>query len=326
MTLLDVLCVGASVVDIPLRPVDRTVFDTVSYPVDDISMQVGGDALNESIILSRLGARVGLVTAVGDDAAGSLIVATARAEGVDVSRVTVSRDLTTSLNVGLVRPDGERTFITSRNGSLWRTRETDLDLTGRLGYARVLAFGSVFNNPLLSCRWMAELFGRAKDAGMTVCADMVPSRTGAGLEELSPALEHIDYFLPNADEAVELTGALDARQAASVLHDRGVGTVVLKTGSRGCLVHNDETTRIVPAFRRAPVDTTGAGDNFAAGFILALLAGMDPVDAAVFGNGTAAVSVGGLGATTAVRSREQVEEFIAGHREEADGAEGLGAP
>ena len=311
---LDVLCVGASVVDIPLRPVDAGVFDRVSHPVDDISMQVGGDALNESIVLARLGARTGLVTAVGDDAAGSFIISRARSEGVDVSRVRIRKGMTTSLNVGLVRPDGERTFITNRNGSLWTTRESDLDVGGPLGSARILAFGSIFNNPLVSGEWMASLFRRARAAGMTVCADMVPSRVGAGLEDIAETLGCVDYFFPNADEAVGLTGAADERRAAAVLLDHGVANVVLKVGGRGCLVCSAHATELVPAIRQRAVDTTGAGDNFVAGYIRALLRGADPVDAAVLANGVAAVSVGALGATAGVRSLAQVEELIAANR------------
>lgn len=311
---LDVLCVGASVVDIPLRPVDAGVFDRVSHPVDDISMQVGGDALNESIVLARLGARTGLVTAVGDDAAGSFIISRARSEGVDVSRVRIRKGMTTSLNIGLVRPDGERTFITTRNGSLWTTRESDLDVGGRLGFARILAFGSIFNNPLVSGEWMASLFRRARAAGMTVCADMVPSRVGAGLEDIAEALGCVDYFFPNADEAIGLTGAADERRAAAVLLDHGVANVILKMGGRGCLVCSAHATELVPAIRQRAVDTTGAGDNFVAGYIRALLRGADPVDAAVFANGVAAVSVGALGATAGVRSLAQVEELIAANR------------
>jgi len=314
MAELDVLCVGTSVVDIPLFPVDETVFQTVSYPVDDISMRVGGDALNESIILSRLGARVCLVTAVGADAAGDFILTSARSEGVDVSGVRVSQDLTTSLNIGLVRPDGERTFITNRSGSLWKTQEADILAEAFLGSASILAFGSIFNNPLLSGSWLASLFKKAKDAGMTVCADMVPSRTQAGLAEIAEALGHVDYFFPNADEAVALTRAGDESEAADILLDHGVGTVVLKVGRRGCLVRSRDLSLIVPAFLRddlAAVDTTGAGDNFASGFIRALLDGKGPQESAVFANGVAAVSVGGLGATAAVRCAKQVEEFIA---------------
>lgn len=316
MTTLNVLCVGSSVVDIPLQPVDRSVFDTVSYPVDDISMRVGGDALNESIILSRLGAKVGLVTAVGADAAGDFILATARAEGVNVDGVTVRKGLTTSLNVGLIRPDGERTFITNRNGSLWKTEESDIDATPYLG-AKILAFGSIFNNPLLSGEWLAQLFAKAKQAGMIVCADMVPSRIGAGLDDIAAALSYVDYFFPNADEAMALTGAGNEDEAADILLSKGVGTVVLKTGKHGCLVKTTELAINVPAFVRtdlASVDTTGAGDNFASGFIRSLLDDLPAEECAQFANGVAAISVGGLGATAAVRSKQQVEEFITDRR------------
>ncbi|MFT0848654.1 carbohydrate kinase family protein [Actinomycetaceae bacterium L2_0104] len=316
MTAFDVVCVGSSVVDIPLQPVDRSVFDAVSYPVNDISMRAGGDALNESIVLSRLGAKVALVTAVGADAAGDFIVESARSEAVDVGGIRVNERLTTSLNVGLVQPDGERTFITNRNGSLWKTEESDIDAANHLD-GRILAFGSIFNNPLLSGEWLAGLFAQARRAGMTVCADMVPSRIGAGLEDIAEALSYVDYFFPNAQEAVALTGARDESEAADILLGKGVGTVVLKVGKRGCLVRGNEVDAVVPAFVRddlEAIDTTGAGDNFAAGFIRALLDGKSAQECAVFANAVAAVSVGGLGATEGVRSKAQVDEFIASNK------------
>ncbi|MFT3942261.1 MAG: carbohydrate kinase family protein [Ancrocorticia sp.] len=316
MTAFDVVCVGSSVVDIPLRPVDRSVFDQVSYPVEDVSMQAGGDALNESIIISRLGALVVLVTAVGEDAAGNFIMESAARAGVDVSGTTVRKGMTTSLNVGLVRPDGERTFITNRNGSLWKTEESDINAEPFLD-GKILAFGSIFNNPLLSGKWMAQLFAKAKKAGMIVCADMVPSRIGAGLDDIAEALSYVDYFFPNADEAVALTGARDESEAADILRSKGVGTVVLKVGKRGCLLRGEDLDVIVPAFVRDDldsIDTTGAGDNFASGFIRALLDGKSPEECAVFANGVAAVSVGALGATAGVQSKAQVDEFIASKR------------
>ncbi|PWF24429.1 carbohydrate kinase family protein [Ancrocorticia populi] len=326
MTPVDVICVGTSVVDIPLQPVDRTVFDSVSYPVEDVSMRVGGDALNESIVLSKLGSRVGLVSAVGADAAGEFIIQTAREAGVDVTGVSVQQRLTTSLNVGLVAPDGERTFITNRNGSLWKTEESDIDVSGFLGSPgateetvvsapRILAFGSIFNNPLLSGDWIARLFAAAKAVGMTICADMVPSRIGAGLDDIAEALGYVDYFFPNEDEVIDLTGARDGAEAAATLLDKGVGTVVLKTGKRGCTLFTAGQEPIsIPAFVRDDldaIDTTGAGDNFAAGFIRALVDNKTPQECAVFANAVAAVSVGGLGATSGVQSKAQVDEFLA---------------
>ncbi len=68
---------------------------------------------------------------------------------------------------------------------------------------------------------------------------------------------------------------------------------------------------MLPAFRNEhPVDTIGAGDNFAAGFLSSLLDGGSFVQAARFANATAAISVGAPGATNGVQSKSQVEAFL----------------
>ena len=84
---LDVLCLGAAVVDIPLRPVSREVFDIESYPVDNIAMAVGGDAMNESTIISRLGCKTGLMAAIGDDAAGAFILRSCDEDNIDTEGI-----------------------------------------------------------------------------------------------------------------------------------------------------------------------------------------------------------------------------------------------
>ena len=106
---LDVLCLGAAVVDIPLRPVSREVFDIESYPVDNIAMAVGGDAMNESTIISRLGCKTGLMAAIGDDAAGAFILRSCDEDNIDTEGVTIDPNLNTSINIGLVTEDGDRT-------------------------------------------------------------------------------------------------------------------------------------------------------------------------------------------------------------------------
>lgn len=107
---LDVLCLGAAVVDIPLRPVSRDIFDIESYPVEQIAMAVGGDAMNESTIISRLGFKTGLMAAVGDDAAGAFILRSCKKDNIDTEGVTVDPNLNTSINIGLVTVDGENIY------------------------------------------------------------------------------------------------------------------------------------------------------------------------------------------------------------------------
>ena len=71
---LDVMIIGAAIVDLPLRPVSKEVFDVVSYPVDGIAMTIGGDALNESTIITRLGHKVALMSCIGVDVAGAFVL------------------------------------------------------------------------------------------------------------------------------------------------------------------------------------------------------------------------------------------------------------
>ena len=118
---LDVICVGAAIVDIPLQPVSKDIFNIESYPIEEIKMTVGGDALNEATIISRLGFKTGLIALIGKDAAGNFILEHCKKDNIDISGVKILETVDTSINIGLVTSDGERTFITNRNGSLWKT-------------------------------------------------------------------------------------------------------------------------------------------------------------------------------------------------------------
>lgn len=85
----------------------------------------------------------------------------------------------------------------------------------------------------------------------------------------------------------------------------------MKIGKRGCYIRNAAGAMIVPACKGVTaIDTIGAGDNFASGFISALLQGKDIRDCGIYANCTAAISVQYVGATTGVRNKEMVEEML----------------
>lgn len=313
MTKVDVICVGAAIVDIPLYPVGEFIFDHVSYPLDDISMKIGGDAINEATVITRLGNKVSLMSAIGNDGAGLFIQEFAKNNGIITDDLKVDQALTTSLNVGLVREDGERTFVTNRNGSLWKMDLNSINLNN-IKDAKVLSLASIFNNPLLDNDALITIFKKAKAEKMIICADMVKSRLGEGLSDISEALSYVDYFFPNYEEAAEITGEYDIDDIANVFLELGVKNIIIKTGKEGCYIKNSEMAKVVPAFKKDPsvkIDTIGAGDNFASGFIAELLNDKSFEECAYFGNAVAAVSIESLGATTGVKSREQVEKMIA---------------
>ncbi len=303
----EVVIIGAALVDIPLCPVDRGIFDFPSYPLDQISMEIGGDAINEATVITRLGHRVRLVTCIGEDPAGRFILEHCARNQIDDAFIRRREGLATSINVALITPDGERTFLTNRRGSLWSFAPEDIDLSC-LNEGSILSFASIFNSPLLNNGAMVEIFRRAKARHVTICADIVGSRQGETLDDIREALSCVDYFFPNYQEACALTGRDTLEEIAGVLLDLGIKTVVIKTGRQGAFLKTAGLQLQIPAYGRAKcIDTTGAGDNFVSGFLCGLLENKPAADCGRFACAVSSLAVEQIGATTGVRSRQQVE-------------------
>lgn len=307
---LDVICIGAAIVDIPLQPVSKNIFDVESYPLNKISMTIGGDAINEATIISRLGHKVALMSRIGKDAVGNFILEACEKDNIDAKSIHIDENVDTSINVGLVTEDGERTFVTNRNGSLWKTTIEDVDFD-RFKDARLLSLASIFNNPLLDGPALVKIFKEAKKNNLIICADMIKARLCETLEDIREALSYVDYFFPNYEEACIITAKTELNEIADIFLGCGVKNVVIKTGKKGCYIKNNKQTLEIPACKNIKaIDTIGAGDNFASGFITGILDGKSLQECAEFANVTAAISVQSIGATTGVQNRDQVEKLL----------------
>lgn len=307
---LDVICVGAAIVDIPLQPVSKNIFDIESYPLDKIAMTIGGDAINEATIISRLGHKVALMSRIGKDAVGNFILEACEKDNIDTKSIHIDENVDTSINVGLVTDDGERTFVTNRNGSLWKTTIVDIDFD-RFKDARLLSLASIFNNPLLDGNALVKIFQKAKKNKMIICADMIKGRLGETLDDIREALNYVDYFFPNYEEASLMTGKTELCDIADIFLDCGIKNIVIKTGKKGCFIKNKQQTLQIPACKDIKaIDTIGAGDNFVSGFITGILEGKKLEECAKLANVTAAISVQSLGATTGVKNKDQIEKLL----------------
>ena len=314
----EVICVGAALVDIPLRPVSKAIFQTESYPVEQIRMTVGGDALNEAAILTRLGHQAGLLSMVGEDPAGDFILRFCRENHIATKGIAVESQVDTSINIGLVTDDGERTFITNRNGSLWKLEIHHIQMENFEG-ARLLSLASFFNAPKLDQAALLPLFTKAKEMKMVICADMIHPRLGETLADIESALSLVDYFFPNYEEARLLTGKNSLPEIAQVFLNTGLGHVLIKIGNQGCYFQDRQEAFTLPAYPDIQaVDTIGAGDNFAAGFLSGLLEGRSHWECALLGNTVASISVQYPGATTGVQNRKQVDNWLANYRQKLE--------
>lgn len=307
----EAVIIGAAIADILLRPVDRNVFDTGSCAVESIRMSLGGDALNESTILARLGHAPMLVTSLGEDGVADFILAHCAREGIEVH---AARDaaMDTGINAVLVGHDGERSFITNRNGSLRRLSLADvlpaLEAES-FRQAKLVCLASMFVSPQLDAADMEALFASVKAAGKILCADTTKRKNGETVADVAGALRHLDYFFPNLEEAKLLTGLNDPEEIAEILVDAGVDCVALKLGGEGCLVCTRSEKIHVPAYAGADcIDTTGAGDNFAAAFIAGILEGKSLAECGAQANAVASICVESLGAATACLEKEKIRE------------------
>lgn len=297
----EILIIGAAIVDVLARPVSPEVFRSGSYPADSIRMTTGGDALNEAVLLSRMGKKVYLETVIGEDEAGRMVARRCEENGIPLEKRQIRPELSTSVNIVLVQENGERSFLTDPHGAQRKLKTGHIRMPFP-STSKILCFASIFVFPEIGPQDLKVIFSRAKSQGMTVCADMTKPKQGETITDFSEVLPYIDYLIPNKEEACMFTGEKTAEKAASELLLAGVKHVVIKCGADGCLVGDKAGIYRVPAVESVNcVDTTGAGDSFVAGFLFALSEGKSLRECAEYGNACGAKAVAVTGATEWLR-------------------------
>lgn len=304
----DFIIVGAAIVDVLAQPVDSTVFVTGSQSASRIVMHTGGDALNEASVLASLGSSVRLVSKTGRDLAGQFVLSHCQTAGIDTSYMTEDSSIDTGINIVLVNKDGERQFITNPSGSLRKLSIEDVD-DAALEYGKFLSFASIFVSPEFDSQALFQLFSRAREKGLVVCADMTKCKNGETIEDIKEALSYVDYIFPNCEEARLLTGLTDLDDIADAFLKFGVKHVIIKAGARGCFIKTAcERYFISPYPSASCIDTTGAGDTFTACFLYALSKKLPLPECGRFANAGASLCIEQVGATGAIPNAKQVWE------------------
>jgi len=200
------------------------------------------------------------------------------------------------MTVILVTKDGERNLIGTKSGTL---RELSLkDLPKTLDpEAEIVSFASLFISHHFLKEDYRTLFERIKKSGKTLVCDTTTPKNGESARDYEEVFSLIDYFVPNAKEAMMLTGKGSVEEAAEELFACGVKHVIIKCGEKGCYLY-DEAHReyIAPKHEVTPLDSTGAGDSFTAGLITGLLDQRNLIEALDIANAFGARAVTALGA------------------------------
>ena len=306
----DVICIGMALADVIIRGFNPTPVSASGYIAESASLNPGGEAVNEAVAAAKLGLKTGIRCALGNDAAGEMVLNELRKHGVDTG--IVARTPATPVTTMFVREDGSRQSITNQAHRYNFHPEMELSL---LSGARALILGSLFRAPFDDPDVIHAVVSGAKAGGQLVVADTkIPNFRFLALEDIRDSLALIDYITPNEDEARHFTGKDEPEEMADVFLDYGVRNAVIKLGSKGCLLKNRELSLRLPPERVRAVDATGAGDNFAAGLVSEILRGSAPEQALRFANACGAICTTAVGAGTALKDREQVLAFIRENR------------
>jgi len=272
----DILVIGDFCVDLILTGDVRPRFGQVEQIVDDAAIEVGGSAAIFASQSAKLGARVKVVGSVGGDSFGQLIAAELGRSGVDVSALKPHPTLKTGIGVALSLPS-DRAMLTYM-GTLDAMRPGDLD-ESLFAAVRHVHLASYFLLDAMRGEW-ARWLALCRERGITTSMDTNwdPHNRWQGLDELLP---YVDVFLPNEQEALALSREATVEAAGRKLAAQGP-LVVVKRGAEGAVAFarnetwNESWTLTPSASVGVParvVDTTGAGDNFDAGFLQGWLAG-----------------------------------------------------
>ncbi len=269
----------------------------------------GGVAANTAVAATRLGLPTRLVARVGADAFGTEVLQWLQDRCLDTSLVAVDSESDTYYSIALVDPSGEKALVVIPGPGLYPSlKQIDgLSLDG-VSWIHTVPYA-----PLVAAR----LAALAREKGIPVSIDLEPATLDAGLQRLEPVLRSADTVFVNA-RAVSALGGNEA-EAITALGSQDVSVVVLTSGEAGSRIWSGSQTVSIPAFPVQTVDTTGAGDSFAASYVCARLCGYAVVEAAEFASIAAGLSCMGLGAQSALPSFKDVDDALNEQRRRVHG-------
>lgn len=255
--------------------------------------------------MRRLGHPVGFVGKVGSDFFGEFCAAQLAALGVNTEWVRTTPGATTGVTLCL-STKRDRAQVTYP-GAIAELSLSDIPFDAFDGFAHLHLSCFALQRRLRPS--FSRLLASAKRLGLSTSFDPNASLVGAMRKQALKLLPYVDVLLLNEQEALELSGKTTALAAARELCRRSA-CVVVKRGSKGALLARAGDVLSVPGRKVKAVDTTGAGDSFAAGFISGFLAGESDQACLRKGNACGALSTRAVGGTAAQPSPRELSEFL----------------
>jgi sugar/nucleoside kinase (ribokinase family) len=320
---IDVLVLGNAIVDVIARTdddflqaqdlrkggmqlIDETRAESLYAAMGPATIVSGGSGANMAVGVAALGGRAAFVGKVRDDELGRLFAHDLRAVGVDFDVAAAADGAATARSFILVTPDGERTMNTYL-GACQALGPGDVD-PAAVQAAKIVYLEGYLWDPPAAKEAFRKAVGLAHEAGNAValtlsdafCVDRYRDEFLGLMRDGS-----LDILFANIHELKSLYQTADETAALTALREEADILGVVTRSAEGALVVTRGETRAVPAFPvNRVVDTTGAGDLFAAGFLAGLTGGLGPADCARLGGIAAAEVIQHIGARPQANLRD----------------------
>ncbi len=279
MALKEVIGIGALNYDV-LYVVEQIAGPGEEVGIIDINKAPGGSAANTIVALARLGVDTGFIGVLGNDNEGDIILNTFRKEGVDavIKRINGC----TGAAIGFIDSKGERTlYIYPGVNDELRINDIDMEFVANSKFVHMSSFVNRAQLEML-CEVATQL--KESKSKLSFSPGMLCSKYE--LADLYTIIERSEVVFLSENELESLVSGNNYENRASKLLDIGASIVCVTLGERGCYVVNTAAeSYLVEAYPTADiVDTTGAGDAFAAGFLYGLLHSKSIYECARAGN------------------------------------------
>ncbi len=282
--------------------VREIVVDSESV-VEEVHESAGGSAANTIYALARWNVKTGFIGAVGDDREGQKILREFEAVGVETHRIRVVRGQPTGRVLGLVDARGRRSLYVQPGANLsLRLTEDDIAYASKAQWVHV---SSLIGDEAFESQ-RAFLLALPSDVMISFAPGTLYARRG--VRALESILHRTTLLFLTREELATLMGTENLDAATQRLWELGVEIVVVTLGESGSWVGSKGKGQFAPSHQAHVVDTTGAGDAFAAGFLWGILHGRPLPECQRLGTIAAAFCLREMGARTGTPT---IEELLA---------------
>jgi tagatose kinase len=271
--------------------------------------------------VAKAGSSCGIIGCVGADDFGRINYNRLRNDGVDISHIYFDAKETTGTAFVTYKNEGSRNFIFHlKNTAAGKVQEQwiDEEYFNDCKYLHIMGC-SLFNENMRNVVRKAVQIAKKKNAAVSFDPNIRKEilKDKEIKDMIDYMVEQCDIFLPGEEELSIIAGTDNEEKAVKNMLSKGLKSIIVKRGRRGCTIYSQEFTVDIPPFEVNEIDPTGAGDCFGGTLISCLNQGLDIKNAVLYANAAGAMAVMRKGPMEGNSTLIEIKHFINEYKERA---------